>query len=224
TIHRFFLFFFNYTATTEIYTLSLHFFNDTATTEIYTLSLHDALPIYPEVVVAKRGGVAGEEERIPRGKAERTDGVGEGNPDGVVEIDDREVEAAADRKVGQRQKRDRHPQCDEGGEGPQRPEVEAGAQPGFTPQGARRYGCDAQYGIDQPNGIQTKPSPYGIAKDGADGEGNRHARGEAERQQPGAEPEHIRQPSDGVPGEEREQREQRETCRNPNQIRRQEVE
>src|SRR5262247_4762921 len=26
------------------------FFNDTATTEIYTLSLHDALPIYREVV------------------------------------------------------------------------------------------------------------------------------------------------------------------------------
>src|SRR2546430_11589637 len=26
------------------------FFNDTATTEIYTLSLHDALPIYPLVV------------------------------------------------------------------------------------------------------------------------------------------------------------------------------
>src|SRR5438445_8436542 len=26
---------------------SLFFFNDTATTEIYTLSLHDALPIYP---------------------------------------------------------------------------------------------------------------------------------------------------------------------------------
>mgnify|MGYP007026279217 CR=1 FL=1 len=25
------------------------FFNDTATTEIYTLSLHDALPIYPLV-------------------------------------------------------------------------------------------------------------------------------------------------------------------------------
>src|SRR5438094_2984358 len=29
--------------------LFLFFFNDTATTEIYTLSLHDALPIYPEV-------------------------------------------------------------------------------------------------------------------------------------------------------------------------------
>src|SRR5438876_3551528 len=27
--------------------LCLFFFNDTATTEIYTLSLHDALPIYP---------------------------------------------------------------------------------------------------------------------------------------------------------------------------------
>src|SRR2546430_14725063 len=27
------------------------FFNDTATTEIYTLSLHDALPILPELVV-----------------------------------------------------------------------------------------------------------------------------------------------------------------------------
>src|SRR3989475_9137136 len=43
-----FSFFFNDTAITEIYTLSLHdvfFFNDTATTEIYTLSLHDALPI-----------------------------------------------------------------------------------------------------------------------------------------------------------------------------------
>src|SRR3712207_8445505 len=28
--------------------LYIFFFNDTATTEIYTLSLHDALPIYPE--------------------------------------------------------------------------------------------------------------------------------------------------------------------------------
>src|SRR5260221_8722851 len=30
----------------SIYLLSFFFFNDTATTEIYTLSLHDALPIY----------------------------------------------------------------------------------------------------------------------------------------------------------------------------------
>src|SRR5205807_5379949 len=37
------------------YHLSFFFFNDTATTEIYTLSLHDALPILApgEVVIAK---------------------------------------------------------------------------------------------------------------------------------------------------------------------------
>ena len=29
----------------------IFFFNDTATTEIYTLSLHDALPIYPGVLL-----------------------------------------------------------------------------------------------------------------------------------------------------------------------------
>src|SRR3954462_13608144 len=43
-----FVFFFNDTATPEIYPLSLPDalpINDTATTEIYTLSLHDALPI-----------------------------------------------------------------------------------------------------------------------------------------------------------------------------------
>src|ERR1039457_7444513 len=31
----------------SILSLRFFFFNDTATTEIYTLSLHDALPIYP---------------------------------------------------------------------------------------------------------------------------------------------------------------------------------
>src|SRR5690348_7569767 len=30
----------------DLFRLSLFFFNDTATTEIYTLSLHDALPIF----------------------------------------------------------------------------------------------------------------------------------------------------------------------------------
>ena len=34
--------------TQEISTLDKVFFNDTATTEIYTLSLHDALPIWIE--------------------------------------------------------------------------------------------------------------------------------------------------------------------------------
>src|SRR3712207_8924728 len=33
------------------------FFNDTATTEIYTLSLHDALPISPRTVMGKGSGV-----------------------------------------------------------------------------------------------------------------------------------------------------------------------
>ena len=33
------------------------FFNDTATTEIYTLSLHDALPIYDEVVVVEKAHI-----------------------------------------------------------------------------------------------------------------------------------------------------------------------
>src|SRR3712207_9168292 len=36
-------------------TLFFFFFNDTATTEIYTLSLHDALPIYVHSSLDKRG-------------------------------------------------------------------------------------------------------------------------------------------------------------------------
>src|SRR5258708_29362471 len=45
----------------------LFFFNDTATTEIYTLSLHDALPIFPLEVreddVGRTIGADGEGER-----------------------------------------------------------------------------------------------------------------------------------------------------------------
>src|SRR5688572_32013637 len=40
---------------------SSFFFNDTATTEIYTLSLHDALPIY-----GRPTGTACRSQRIPR--------------------------------------------------------------------------------------------------------------------------------------------------------------
>src|SRR3712207_8664223 len=44
--------------------MSFFFFNDTATTEIYTLSLHDALPIFPRVGLGRDPGqvqrVAGE--------------------------------------------------------------------------------------------------------------------------------------------------------------------
>src|SRR5256885_16283734 len=39
--------------------ISFFFFNDTATTEIYTLSLHDALPIWP----VRRAGQAGRGRR-----------------------------------------------------------------------------------------------------------------------------------------------------------------
>src|SRR3712207_9264041 len=44
--------------------MNIFFFNDTATTEIYTLSLHDALPIYRELdgmeLVISRTGYSGE--------------------------------------------------------------------------------------------------------------------------------------------------------------------
>src|SRR5215204_2110788 len=49
--------------------LSIFFFNDTATTEIYTLSLHDALPISPR----RRGGedvVMTDEPRIDEERSE----------------------------------------------------------------------------------------------------------------------------------------------------------
>src|SRR5690554_8084996 len=47
------------TSPSDIYTycsLFFFFFNDTATTEIYTLSLHDALPISPRSTHAHGGG------------------------------------------------------------------------------------------------------------------------------------------------------------------------
>src|SRR5256885_8981339 len=41
--------------TLELASSILFFFNDTATTEIYTLSLHDALPIFVEPVDQRAG-------------------------------------------------------------------------------------------------------------------------------------------------------------------------
>src|SRR3712207_9525369 len=38
------------TIASDVTIITFFFFNDTATTEIYTLSLHDALPIYPILV------------------------------------------------------------------------------------------------------------------------------------------------------------------------------
>src|SRR2546427_5420357 len=47
---------------------SFFFFNDTATTEIYTLSLHDALPIYPaeQLVADVRRVEIGKNEHVGR--------------------------------------------------------------------------------------------------------------------------------------------------------------
>src|SRR2546422_834427 len=45
------------------FSLYFFFFNDTATTEIYTLSLHDALPIYLASLAASRGD--GTDPRLP---------------------------------------------------------------------------------------------------------------------------------------------------------------
>src|SRR5687767_15389892 len=38
-----------------LFSFSIFFFNDTATTEIYTLSLHDALPIYINFIARRTG-------------------------------------------------------------------------------------------------------------------------------------------------------------------------
>src|ERR1035438_10930760 len=48
----------------------LFFFNDTATTEIYTLSLHDALPIYAEVRANGSPGLWRRRLRQDRGRSE----------------------------------------------------------------------------------------------------------------------------------------------------------
>src|SRR2546428_8620699 len=39
----------------EVYLFRIFFFNDTATTEIYTLSLHDALPIFGKPALSTTG-------------------------------------------------------------------------------------------------------------------------------------------------------------------------
>src|SRR3712207_9559578 len=52
--------------------VSVFFFNDTATTEIYTLSLHDALPIYGSGSALAR---AGRRRRRDRGRNRRAGAV-----------------------------------------------------------------------------------------------------------------------------------------------------
>src|SRR5258707_4567391 len=47
------------------------FFNDTATTEIYTLSLHDALPIYPDAFKATSQAPRGVFQKIVQEELEK---------------------------------------------------------------------------------------------------------------------------------------------------------
>src|SRR2546422_7091082 len=49
----------------QIQCCALFFFNDTATTEIYTLSLHDALPIFALLALLESTPVNTSYERIP---------------------------------------------------------------------------------------------------------------------------------------------------------------
>src|SRR3712207_9442221 len=68
--------------------ISFFFFNDTATTEIYTLSLHDALPIYGGARQARAGRPVGSGQQadllqhrpdpLPLGRAEGGEGLGHG--------------------------------------------------------------------------------------------------------------------------------------------------
>src|SRR2546426_4468443 len=52
--------------------VSFFFFNDTATTEIYTLSLHDALPISADAVVTENGDAHHERSTARTDRPRRT--------------------------------------------------------------------------------------------------------------------------------------------------------
>src|SRR3712207_8184609 len=65
--------------------LMFFFFNDTATTEIYTLSLHDALPIYRLLPGARGAAAAGR----PLRRVRRLDGPGSRRRPGRDVVDPR---------------------------------------------------------------------------------------------------------------------------------------
>src|SRR5258708_39805272 len=63
------------------------FFNDTATTEIYTLSLHDALPIYDDQRQHAREVDLGDRQaKAPQGRARMHDQVGERSEEHTSEL------------------------------------------------------------------------------------------------------------------------------------------
>src|SRR2546422_4470837 len=63
------------------------FFNDTATTEIYTLSLHDALPISRRLRLPPLAG--GRRPRLPRGPADRAQPDGPRSEEHTSELQSR---------------------------------------------------------------------------------------------------------------------------------------
>src|SRR6266853_6236934 len=73
---------------------SFFFFNDTATTEIYTLSLHDALPIHPAQIGPANAAFSPTAEEAAQARriiAAYAEAAGAGK--GAVRIDGRLVEA-----------------------------------------------------------------------------------------------------------------------------------
>src|SRR3954453_12272215 len=68
------------------------FFNDTATTEIYTLSLHDALPIWPA-----RPARPGHAPRVPDAHPGRGGHACAGDADHAADLPARQLRPAVDR-------------------------------------------------------------------------------------------------------------------------------
>src|SRR5438034_10045022 len=66
--HTYFIHLFLLYLSTSFYSFFVFFFNDTATTEIYTLSLHDALPIYTRDC---RCGASKSGQSLPRQRRRR---------------------------------------------------------------------------------------------------------------------------------------------------------
>src|SRR3712207_1564895 len=116
----------------------LFFFNDTATTEIYTLSLHDALPIY-DVAEDEQGDAAEHrsddragDERLLVGVLEVRDaaeaGEDDGGDDAAADEQDRELEQegqAEDARAAAEHRERRHQQRAEP-EGTQRDDARLG--------------------------------------------------------------------------------------------------
>src|SRR6266545_4833068 len=88
------------------------FFNDTATTEIYTLSLHDALPIFDPAARTVLHGVLALLEEVVRGEQRREPGV-EAPADELVEHRPLPLGAALLAELVDREHRDREERAED---------------------------------------------------------------------------------------------------------------